>query len=177
MSHTVRGDFLVQKAIQLDWFELAQVTRTACRGSLARTRCTRCWATSVSSDCCGFTHCSGTTTRPSRSSRTSTSTRRSGGLALASLWEAISPCLVSCGFCLWKAISPCLVSCGFCLSGRQSHHVLFHVVFVSLGGNLTMSCFMWFLSLWEALIMSCFLWFLSLGGNHTMSCFLWFLSL
>lgn len=98
MSHTVPGDFTVQKARQLDWFELAQVTRTACRGSLARTRCTRCWATSVSSDCCGSTHCLGTTTRPSRSLRTSTSTRRSGGLALASLWEAISLCLNSCGF-------------------------------------------------------------------------------
>lgn len=45
-------------------------------GSLDDTPCTRCWATSPWWDFSGSTPCWVTTTRPSRSSRTSISTRR-----------------------------------------------------------------------------------------------------
>ena len=54
-----------------------QATLTVWPVSLAVCLCTRCWATSASLVCCVCTHCSGTTIRPSRCSRTSTSTRRS----------------------------------------------------------------------------------------------------
>ena len=46
--------------------------------SMAATRSIRCWATSAWLGCCACTRCWGTTTRPSKCWRTSSSTRRYG---------------------------------------------------------------------------------------------------
>lgn len=93
---------------------MLQETQRAWLGNMGATPCTRCWVTSVWWDSWGFTHCLVIITRPSKSWRTLSSTRRYG-LNAALMHFLASHLILSCislfFFCLVHTHESVFVSC------------------------------------------------------------------